>query len=126
MSRSDVWTSTSTRAKPAFSLFGTPAVESLARRQWTASYLALTRVAVDNLEGHDYLAGMSDSVVNRISAQSEPPMMAPREAGAVRSSLPTELAEGRHYGVRLTAENLEKLASWTDLQVPFWADWLKR
>ncbi len=108
--------------KPAFSLLGTPAVESLAKRQWTASYLALTRAAVDKLEGHDYLAGTSDSVVNWISAQSEPPMMAPRAAGAVRSSLLTELAED-HYGVRLTADDLEKLACWIDLQVPFCADY---
>jgi hypothetical protein len=108
--------------KPAFSLLGTPAVEGLAKRQWIAGYLALTRAAVDKLEGHDYLAGTSDSVVNWISAQSEPPMMAPREAGAVRSSLLIELAKD-HYGVRLTADDLEKLACWIDLQVPFCADY---
>lgn len=108
--------------KPAFSLLGTPAVESLAKRQWTASYLALTRAVVDKLEGHDYLAGTSDSVVNWISAQSEPPMLAPGAAGAVRSSLLTELAEG-HYGVRLIAEELETIACWIDLQVPFCGDY---
>ncbi len=108
--------------KPAFSLLGTPAVESLAKRQWSVSYLALTRPTVDHLEGQDYLAGTSDSVVNWISAQSEPPMIAPGAAGAIRSSLLAELAEG-HYGVRLKAEDLEKLACWMDLQVPFCADY---
>jgi len=108
--------------KPAFSLLGAPAVESLAKRQWSASYLALTHAAVDKLEGHDYLAGTSDSVLNWISAQSEPPMMAPRAAGAVRSSLLTELAKD-HYGVRLTVEELEEFACWIDLQVPFCADY---
>jgi len=113
---------TGAEIKPAFSLLGTPAVESLAKRQWTASYLALTHVAVDNLEGHDYLAGTSDSVVNWISAQSEPPMLAPGAAGAVRSGLLTELAEG-HYGVRLTADELETIACGIDLQVPFCGDY---
>ena len=98
--------STGAEIKPAFSLLSTPAVESLAKRQWTASYLALTRPTVDHLEGEDYLAGTSDSVVNWISAQSEPPLMAPCAAGAVRSSLLAELAKD-HYGVRLTAEELE-------------------
>lgn len=108
--------------KPAFSLLATPAVENLAKRQWSASYLAMVRPAVDKLEGHDYLAGASDSMVNWINAQSEPPMMAPGAAGAIRSSLLPELAEG-HYGIRLKAEDLEKLACWMDLQVPFCADY---
>ncbi|MEN6334348.1 MAG: hypothetical protein ABFE01_08800 [Phycisphaerales bacterium] len=114
--------STGVEIKPAFSLLGTPAVESLAKRQWTASYLALARATVDHQEGADYLAGMSDSVVNWISAQSEPPMMAPGAAGAVRSSLLAELARD-HYGVRLTAEDLETFACWIDLQVPFCGDY---
>jgi len=108
--------------KPAFSLLGTPAVERLAKRQWSASYLALTRPTVDHQEGEDYLAGTSDSAVNWLSAQSEPPLMAPGAAGAVRSGLLAELAKD-HYGVRLTSEELETFACWIDLQVPFCGDY---
>ncbi|MGE5294036.1 MAG: hypothetical protein ACM3VT_04355 [Solirubrobacterales bacterium] len=108
--------------KPAFSLLDTPAVERLAKRQWSASYLALTRPTVDHLEGEDYLAGSSDSVVIWLIAQSEPPMMAPGAAGAVRSGLLAELAKD-HYGIRLMPEELETFACWLDLQVPFCGDY---
>jgi len=108
--------------KPAFSLLATPAVESLAKRQWSASYLALVQPTVDKLEGHDYLAGTTDGLVNWISAQSEPPMLEPCAAGAARSKLLSMLTEG-HYEVRLAREDLEKIACWIDLQVPFCADY---
>lgn len=108
--------------KAAFSLLGAPAVESLPKRQWSASYLALVQATVDTLEGHQYLAGTSNALVNWISAQSVPPMLAPYAAGAARSKLLSLLADG-HYEVRLTCEELEKIACWIDLQAPFCADY---
>ncbi len=97
-------------------------MESLAKRQWSVSYLALVQATEQSLEGHQYLAGASNTLVNWISAQSEPPMLTPYAAGAVRSSLLTLLADG-HYGVKLTPEEIERIACWIDLQVPFCADY---
>jgi DNA-binding beta-propeller fold protein YncE len=103
----------------ALSLLGTPVVEDLAKRRWSASYLALVRTTEQTLEGHRYLAGTTnDAMVNWVGAQSEPNMLAPYAAGAARSRLLSMLADG-HYGVQLTTGDIEKLACWIDLQVPF-------
>jgi hypothetical protein len=106
----------------AFSLLGTPAPEGLAKRQWSASYLALVQATERTLEGHRYLAGVSGDLVNWVSAQSGPEMLPPYAAGAARSRLLSMLAEG-HYGVRVTPEEIEILACWIDLQVPFCGDY---
>jgi hypothetical protein len=108
--------------KTAFSLLGTPVPEPLAKRQWSASYLALLHAAEQTQEGHRYLAGMSNDLVNWVSAQSGPEMLPPYAAGAARSRLSPLLAEG-HYGVHLTPEERETLACWIDLQVPFCGDY---
>jgi len=107
---------------PAFSLRGTPAVEGLAKRKWSMSYLALTQATERTLEGHQYLAGISNDLVNWISAQSEPQMVAPYSVGAARSGLLSLLAEG-HYEACLTPAELETIACWIDLLVPFCGDY---
>jgi len=105
--------------KVAFSLLGTPVVEDLAKRQWSASYLSLVRTTEQTMEGHRYLAGTTNNaLVNWVGAQSEPNMLPPYAAGAARSRLLSMLADG-HYGVQLAPEDVEKLACWIDLQVPF-------
>jgi hypothetical protein len=108
--------------KAAFSLLGTPTPEPLAKRRWTASYLALVQATERTLEGHRYLAGVSGDLVNWVSAQSGPEMLAPYAAGAARSRLLPLLMEG-HYGVQVTPEEIETLACWIDLQVPFCGDY---
>ncbi len=108
--------------KAAPCLLGTPVVEDLAKRQWSASYLALLQATEKTLEGNRYLAGTTDGLVNWVGAQSEPPLLAPYAAGATRSRLLSLLANG-HYNVRLAPEETEKLACWIDLQVPFCGDY---
>jgi len=108
--------------KPAFSLLGTPVVEGLAKRQWSVSYLALTQATARTLEGHQYLAGISNDLVNWVSAQSAPEMLAPYSAGAARSRLPSMLIDG-HYDVALAREEVERIACWIDLLVPFCGDY---
>jgi hypothetical protein len=108
--------------KSAFSLLGTPVPEPLAKREWTAGYLALVRATERTLGGHRYLAGVSDDLVNWISAQSGPEMLPPYAAGAARSRLLSMLTEG-HYGVPLAPEETETLACWIDLLVPFCGDY---
>jgi len=106
----------------AFSLLGTPVVENLAKRQWSASYLALVQAVEKTLEDNRYLAGTADGPVNWISAQSSPEMLAPYEAGAIRSRLLSLLAEG-HYDVKLKPEETRRIACWIDLLVPYCGDY---
>ncbi len=108
--------------KAAFSLLGTPAVESLAKRQWSVSYLALAQAKEQTLEGHRYLAGTTNGLVNWVSAQSAPEMLPPYSAGAARSRLLSILTDG-HYDVKLAREEVERIACWIDLLVPFCGDY---
>ena len=93
-------------AKAAFSLMNTPRKDEEAKRFWSEAYLNLTE------------SGPEKGPVRWISPQSAPPLYPPYYTGAVRSSLIEMLEEG-HQEVRLTAEELEILACWIDLAVPF-------
>jgi len=103
-------------------LLGTPVTEDLAKRQWSVSYLALVQATRQTLENNPYLAGTTDGLVNWVGAQSVPEMLAPYAAGAARSRLLSLLADG-HYDVQLAPEEIERLACWIDLQVPFCGDY---
>ena len=61
-------------------------------------------------------------VVNWIVAQSAPEALPPYFAGAARSELLTLLEEG-HQGVKLSREELDKIACWIDLLVPYCGDY---
>ncbi len=106
----------------AFSLRAVPVIEKVAKRRWTEGYLALTHAHWGNLENTRYLAGESNELVNWIGAQSVPPLLPPYTAGAARSRLLTMLRDG-HYGVALSGEELDKVACWIDLLVPFCGDY---
>ena len=99
-----------TGAKRAFSLLGMANLDEGAKRMWSDSYLALTR------------KGRPNRLVNWLNVQSIPPMLGPYHAGASRSELITMLEE-RHEGVQLTQEEMDKIACWIDLCVPFCGDY---
>jgi len=80
------------------------------RREWTESYVNLTR------------NGEINDVVNWISPQSPPSMLPPYHAGSARSKLIDMLAEG-HEGIEVTGAELERIACWIDLLVPFCGDY---
>jgi hypothetical protein len=61
-------------------------------------------------------------VVNWIGAQSAPEELPPYFAGAARSELLTMLERG-HQGVKLSREELDKIACWIDLLVPYCGDY---
>jgi len=92
--------------KPAFSLLGAPVSDGEGGRLWSDAYLALTQ----------------GGCVKWISAQSEPSMLPPYHAGAATSPLLALLERG-HYSVRLNREEMEKIASWIDLLVPYCGDY---
>jgi hypothetical protein len=85
--------------KPSFSLAGAPGA-------WSPAYRALA----------------NRKVADWVNPQSEPSMMPPYSAGAVKSKLISILDEG-HYGVKLAAEELDRIAIWIDLAVPCFGDY---
>jgi hypothetical protein len=60
--------------------------------------------------------------VNWVGAQSVPEMLPPYSAGAARSELFAMLAKG-HQGAKLSREELDKIACWIDLLVPYCGDY---
>ncbi len=103
----------------AFSLLPITTTDWVAKRRFSDAYLTLTGA----VRGYDRaLEGTSGSLVNWTSPQSGPPMRQPYSAGSATSDLMTLLEEG-HGGVSLDREELEKLACWIDLVVPYCGDY---
>jgi len=94
------------KPKPPFSLTGQPNPDQRAKRVWSDAYLALTN------------KGVVTPRVNWISPQSAPPMLPPYHTGAAKSTLLTMLEKG-HNKAALSREDLDKIACWIDLLVPF-------
>ncbi len=107
----------------AFSLLSHANHDQPAMRYWSDSYLALTR-AGDRDRPKGSFQGHPNRLVSWITAQSVPSMLAPSTSGARKSGLYAMLAE-RHAGVELTREELDKIACWIDLGVPYCGDYLE-
>ncbi len=106
-------------SKIAFSLLPDTTTDWAARRRFSDGYLALTGA----VWGYDNsLEGRSRAMVNWISPQSGPPMRQPYSSGSATSELMTLLKEG-HKGVQLDREDIEKIACWIDLVVPYCGDY---
>jgi hypothetical protein len=94
-----------------------------AKRKWTEAYLALTHSRPDDKKGTSGWRGNPDHpMLNWVSAQSAPPMLRPNSAGANKSKLFAILDKG-HEDVKLSQEEMDKLAAWVDLGVPFGGDY---
>jgi len=79
-------------------------------RAWSASYLCLTR------------SGTINDTVNWISAQSVPSLLPPYSGGAAKSALLARLRRG-HQNVSLQPDELDRIACWIDLLVPYCGDY---
>lgn len=113
------------RKDKAFSLADRDVLDPAAKRRWSEAYLALTHARPDDQNHLGVWRGDADHpMVNWVSAQSAPPVLPPRSAGAHRSRLIAMLEEG-HEGVRLSREELDKLGAWIDLGVPFCGDYVE-
>ncbi|MBI9018935.1 MAG: hypothetical protein JEZ07_16915 [Phycisphaerae bacterium] len=98
--------------KKPFSLLNTAVVDTKAKRQWSQSYVNLTR------------NGQPNSIVNWHNVQSAPSMLKPYLAGAAKSEIIKMFAKGKsHKKVKLSKEELDKLACWIDLLVPYCGDY---
>jgi len=96
----------------AFSLLSTPNIDRKAGRAWSDSYLNLTQ------------RGRPNKMVNWLNVQSIPPMLPPYFAGSAKSGIFRQIAEG-HCSVKLSGEELDKLACWIDLLVPYCGDYIE-
>jgi hypothetical protein len=109
-----------TTNRTAFSLLGETMLDKVAKRHWSDSYLNLTLSRpTDYYEAVGAQFGVFDGrVVNWIGSQSIPPLLPPAVAGACRSQL-IALLENGHGGVKLSRPELDRIACWIDLFVPY-------
>ena len=107
-----------------FSLLGDGVVDHLAKRQWSDAYLNLTQAEPDRDDwARGSFRGLYDGrVVNWIGSQSIPAPLPPYAAGACRSEL-VPLLENGHGGAKLSREEMDKIACWIDLFVPYCGDY---
>jgi hypothetical protein len=113
------------REKEPFGLSGNQIVENTSRRKWSRSYLTLTQARPEGRPPHSYYKGNQDGeLVNWINNMSVPTMLPPYYKGASKSKLITMLEQG-HEDVELTKEEMDKIACWIDLLVPYCGDYIE-
>ena len=108
-----------------YDLTSTEVLDQEAKRRWMESYLFLTHAkAKENKKAKQqgWRGNPDHPMVNWISAASVPTLIPPYSAGSNKSKL-MELLDKGHEKVVLTREDLEKLAAWIDLGVPFCGDY---
>ena len=96
----------------AFSLLSTPNPDGRAKRAWSDSYLNLTQ------------RGRPNEMVHWLNVQSIPPMLPPYFSGATKSKIFEQIA-GDKCKVKLSRKELDMLACWLDLLVPFCGDYVE-
>lgn len=119
-------------AGKSFSLRNDLAVEHLSARKWSDAYVGLLRpflfpskvIRRPGCDDKHILVALPNKIINWVSPQSAPPMLEPYEAGSCKSGLITLLEKG-HKGTRLNREEMDKIACWIDLQVPFCGDYFE-
>jgi hypothetical protein len=108
------------RETEAFSLLANQTEEGPSKRKWSDSYLALTGARPIEFSGAGfYYRGNQDGeLVNWINNMSVPTMLPPYFKGAAKSNLITILQQ-EHQGVKLSRREMDKIACWIDLLVPY-------
>ena len=104
-----------------FSLKGDSIEDDVAGRYWSEAYLALTNSQWKEKRGVT-AQGYPNQLVNWITTQSRPDMLPPYHAGSAKSELMTLLREG-HGDTKLNQAELDMIACWIDLGVPFCGDY---
>ena len=100
------------QSKRAFSLLGRQQVDKRSGRKWSEAYPALTN------------RGKPGKYTNWLSPQSAPTMLPPYNGGAAKSRL-IQVLEKKHEGVKLSGEEMDKIACWIDLLVPYCGDYME-
>lgn len=99
-------------------LTGEPVLDARSKRYWSRAYLTLTATTESDSRGH------ANELVNWINNSSEPCMIPPQYGGSTRSKL-IAMHEAGHKDVKLSREELDKLAAWIDLVIPFCGDYVE-
>jgi len=106
-------------------LTGDPVLDPDAKRYWARSFLTLTQAPVIRDGQGRWIRGDRNSnwgkpneIVRWMTRYETIEMKPPWRTGAVKSKLITMLRAG-HSGVRMTAEELDKLSAWIDLNIPY-------
>jgi hypothetical protein len=112
------------RREQAFSLLADRNTTKESKRRWSDAYLVLTDAepVENNGEVLYYKGNPEGGFVSWINTMSVPTMLPPYYGGAARSRLITVL-EAEHEGVRLSRQEMDKIACWIDLVVPFCGDY---
>jgi len=105
------------KSDETFSLAGALVTLGKAKRRFSRSYLALTNT-------RQTCGDWNRAMVNWIDCMSEPSPLPPYHRGAATSKLLSILEEG-HEDVSLSREELDKIACWIDLLVPYCGDYLE-
>ncbi|MGB2809804.1 MAG: hypothetical protein WBC22_18845 [Sedimentisphaerales bacterium] len=108
-----------------FGLSGNQVIDKTSKRKWSQSYLALTQARPEGRPPQSYYKGNQDGeLVNWINNMSVPTMLPPYYKGAAKSKLITMLEKG-HEDVELSQEEMDKIACWIDLLVPYCGDYIE-
>jgi hypothetical protein len=112
-----------TKSDQPFSLRGDEAVVlPKAKRKFSDSYLYFTSAGA-SAEKPFHVEGFGPNpLVNWMNVQEVPTMLPAYHAGAAKSKLMTMLRAG-HHKVELAREELDKIACWIDLLVPYCRDY---
>ncbi len=102
-------------ADKAWGLTGQTTVVEKTKRRFSESYLALTHARGSN-------GDPNHPMVNWIDSMSEPTVLPPYHRGSATSEL-MELLETGHENVRLSRDELDRIACWIDLLVPYCGDY---
>jgi len=106
-----------------FNLSQRKVYEELSGRAWAESYLSLLRAGFRDQGNIGYhLTAYPNEYIDWISPQSGPAVMTPYSFGAAKSGL-IEMLEAGHEDVKLSREEMDKLACWIDLAVPYCGDY---
>jgi hypothetical protein len=106
-----------------FGLTGSYIIDKVSKRKWSKSYLALTQAHPAGGSDPVFYQGNQDGeLVNWINNMSVPTMLPPYFKGAAKSKLLTMLEQG-HEDVELSQEEMDKIACWIDLLVPYCGDY---
>jgi hypothetical protein len=109
----------------AFSLLDKPVKAEAAGREWNDAYLNLLQATYDTLQSsrsRTFKGSFKSKLVNWPGMQSVPTLLPPYYRGAATSKLMKLLKKG-HGNVKLSREEIELIACWIDLQVPYCGDY---
>ncbi len=109
--------------KNSFSLKGDlRVVDNQTKRKYSESYLSLTHARKTSNWNDSWQGNAEHPEVNWVSSLSEPTLLKPYHAGSNTSNIIRRLEKG-HGGTSVSAQEIELVALWIDLLVPFIADY---